>query len=777
METSMLRISEMGDVRFDGKHYPYVPPEALRISDTPKLHRNWSDDVDPVTFEVIRHNLWHVNEEHGTTIQKVSGSPVAIYALDLNPSILTEDAEFVYFGPYMQYMSGVTDTQVKWVLEHRSDNPGIHDGDMFLANDPWVGAAHQQDVMLICPVFWEGELFCWVTNCLHQYDVGGITPSSFCPAAESAYDEGILIPPVKIVENNVIRRDIEELYLRASRKPEMVALDFRAQLAGNTTAKARVVKLINRYGPAVVKGVMKRIIDNAEKAFVEKMARLPDGQWQERTYVESCRPGDRRTHQVVLTVRKEGTRLTFENHGSAPQDGAMNATYSGWRGSVMVAINELLCWDQYFAVGGALRHIDFNPTPGTFNCANFPASVSTAPIQAMEISLYPAYNAISKMIHTDSEMRKDIMCIGGTSQWPCTVFRGIDQWGERYGYILVDPIGGAIGAFAHADGINTGGQVRTPICQLPNVEHTEQSFPVLFLYRKELPDSGGAGRFRGGMSAESCFIPHNTEVIVQDTLSSGNAAPTSPGLMGGYPSTTNRYAYVTDSDIAARFARGEMPEDIAEVEGTPVHLELRQQNLSQRACDVYAVRWCGGGGFGDPMERDWEAIQADLDNFAITDAAARDLYAAVLDEESGRVDPDATARHRERLREERVRRFDRASTKRTGALLHEVTPYLHAKRDDRGGFWACARCSTELGLIEDNYKLGCNRENRHISTSNPLIGEPRDFINEDVEFRQFSCPGCGILIENEVAVASDPVLEDIHLACAVPATESTWSGS
>ena len=106
METSMLRISEMGDVRFDGKHYPYVPPDALRISDTLKLHRDWAEDVDPVTFEVVRHNLWHVNEEHGTTIQKVSGSPVAIYALDLNPSILTEDAEFVYFGPYMQYMSG-----------------------------------------------------------------------------------------------------------------------------------------------------------------------------------------------------------------------------------------------------------------------------------------------------------------------------------------------------------------------------------------------------------------------------------------------------------------------------------------------------------------------------------------------------------------------------------------------------------------------------------------------------------------------------------------------
>ena len=104
---------------------------------------------------------------------------------------------------------------------------------MFLANDPWVGAAHQQDVMLICPVFWEGELFCWVTNCLHQYDIGGITPGSFCPSAETPSTKASCIPPVKIVESDEIRRDIEAVYLRASRKPDLVALDFRAQIAGN----------------------------------------------------------------------------------------------------------------------------------------------------------------------------------------------------------------------------------------------------------------------------------------------------------------------------------------------------------------------------------------------------------------------------------------------------------------------------------------------------------------------------------------------------------------
>ena len=753
----MTRISEMTGIDFNGIERPYVPPKILRIAEKLKLHGDWITDIDPVTYEVVRHNLWQINEEHGATIQRLSGSPVAMYALDLNPSILNEDAEFVYFGPYMQYMSGVTDTQVKWTMEFRSDNPGISEGDMFIANDPWVGAAHQQDVMLLCPIFWEDELFCWVTNCLHQYDIGGITPGSFCPSAESVYDEGILLPPLKIIEHYEIRKDIEAVYLRASRKPELVALDFRAQMAGNTTARARVLELIKRYGAATVKGVMKRIIENSEKSFLDKMARLPDGEWHDRTYVEACRPGDRRTHRVMLGLRKEGDKLIFTNDGTAPQDGAMNATYSGWRGSIMVAVNELLCWDQYFACGGALRHIEFDPTPGTFNCADFPASVSTAPIQSMEISLYPAYNAISKMIYPDPELRRDIMCIGGTSQWPATLFRGIDQWGEHYGYILVDPIGGAIGAFSVADGINTGGQARTPICQLPNIEHTEQSFPVLFLYRKELTDSGGAGKYRGGLSAESCFIPHNTDVIIQDTLSSGNATPTSTGMMGGYPASTNAYTFVRNSNVFDCIDSRQMPEDAGELEGEEITLQLRQENFEQHASDVYAVRWTGGGGFGDPFDRSAADIDQDLEDFAITPEAARMIYGAILDAD-GRVNGKKTDAERARIRAARV---NGGGQRRIGETIYEATTGLTVKRDGNGRYWACAKCSAYLGPLSANYKDACIREDREVSSCNPLIGDPSRFIDDPVVFRQFYCCGCGTLIDNEVAVADDPVLQDI----------------
>ena len=751
---------------FDGVTFPYIPQAALAIDPRLSLHADWTDKIDPITYEVVRHNLWNINEELGMTIQRISGSPVAMYAFDLNSSIFTEDGEFIYYGPYQLYMSGVSDVQVKWTLEHRSKNPGIHEDDMFLSNDPWVGAAHQMDVTLLTPVFHEGKLFCWITNVLHQYDVGGITPGSFCPNARDSFDEGILIPPVKIVERGELRRDIEAVYLRASRKPYLVALDLRAQIAGNNTAKKRILHLIQRYGADVVKGVMRKIIDTAEQAFVAKLAKVPDGTWRERSYVEVAYVGDRKTYQVMLTMRKQGDKLIFDNAGTADQVGAINTTYSGWRGSLMTAINELLCWDQLYAIGGALRHIEFQPALGCFTSATHPASVSTAPVQAMEISLYPAYNTISKMLSCDPELKKDVMTIGGTSQFPLTVFRGIDQWGEKFGYLLLDPMVGAIGAFSFRDGIATGGQVRSPICRIGNVEHNEQSFPLLILHRKENTDSGGAGKYRGGNSASVAFIPHGTTHITQDTESSGAAIPTAPGLAGGYPANTNYYRFKRNTDILQRFARRRLPDSIDEVEGQEELLQLRQIDIHQGPSDVYEVAFAAGAGYGDPLERDPEAVRKDVYLEDISPQAAREIFCVVLTGEGDdlRVDTAATAELRRRALVDRLGREPRPYASARLPVLRQITEYLQLV--DRGGepWLGCARCRQPLGPASENYKLHCHRIDRPIQSSSMLIGEPARFIDDRVEFRQFCCPACGVLIENEVCRAADDVLWDIELA-------------
>ena len=356
----------------------------------------------------------------------------------------------------------------------------------------------------------------------------------------------------------------------------------------------------------------------------------------------------------------------------------------------MVALNELMCWEQYYAVGGALRHVEFNPTPGTLNCADFPASVSTAPVQCMEISLYPAYNVLSKMIYPDPELRRDVMCIGGTSQWPATIFRGIDQWGERYGYILVDPIGGAIGAFSHADGISTGGQARTPICKLPNVEHTEQSFPVLFLYRKEITDSGGAGKWRGGLSAESCFIPHGTDSITHDTLSSGNAIPTSTGMMGGYPGRREPLPLPQGlghpgADEALRAGQRHRPAER--------HRGRRSScgSRTSRRTRPTSTRCCGPrpAASATRSSATRRRSQADVDNGDVSEKAALEIYGVVLG------DARATERRRAELRARRIHGFagrGRRSSRHRVRFL--ATENLAVHDNLRYG---CAKCATDLG--------------------------------------------------------------------------------
>jgi len=353
------------------------------------------------------------------------------------------------------------------------------------------------------------------------------------------------------------------------------------------------------------------------------------------------------------------------------------------------------------------------------------------------------------------------MCIGGTSQWPATIFRGTDQWGERYGYILVDPIGGAIGAFATGDGISTGGQSRTPICKLPNVEHTEQTFPLLFLYRKEVIDSGGAGKYRGGLSAESCFIPHRTDVITQDTLSSGNAIPTSPGMMAGYPGSVNVYKFKRATDIAERLKSRQIPTDIAEVKGEEVTLALRQENFLQKPEDVYAVIWSAAGGFGDPLERDPGRVREDVvEQRSVSIEAARDIYGVVIGTDGG-LDAAATKKLRAGRRDA-TRRGGKVQ-RLSGKVMAQVTDNLELRRENGSAHLCCAKCAADLGPVRDNYKDHCVRRESDVSAANPNIGDYRRYIDDRPVFRQFACPGCGALIENEVARAADPVLRDIEL--------------
>lgn len=745
---------------WDGIANSYIPPAELRLPAALELHRDTAPDLDPVTYEVLRHALWNVNDEHGMTIQKVSGSPFASVAHDFNTVILTEDGEFVFFGPHIQYFSGTMDLPIKWTLENLGAEPGIAEGDMFLSNDPWIGSSHQSDVQITCPVFWQGRIFCWVANALHQYDIGGNTPGSFCADARDVFDEPVPIPPIKIVEGGRLRRDLEGMYLRHSRQPQLVALDLRAQIAGNLVARNRIHGFIKRYGPATVKAAMRRLIDDGARAFRARLDEIPNGIWRAVSYLEAATPEDRGIYPVHMTVTKHDHELVFDNRGSHAQTGSLNASFSGWRAGILSVINPLMCYDQLYSAGGALRHVRFEPERGTINCPSFPASVTNSQIGNL-IGGALANVVVGKMLLSAPSLRNEVFAVCGDSVFPLSAIAGVDAAGQAFGTGFLDPMAGAIGAFPHRDGIDTGGVHWEPKSVMGNVEQIEQNFPILYLYRREVADSGGAGKFRGGNSAAFAVIPHGVAQLHHAPSAAGCAVPTSTGLAGGYPARTNSFRMIRGSEVHACFARGEMPAALDALGGHEVPIHAKERGLVQQRDDVWEVAWCAGGGYGDPYARDAASVRDDVAEGRVSAAWARSAYGVCFI--SGLAPPTVDVEGTRELRAQRLREVSATSVSDAPEHGRSMSEGLLLRGTGTAGHWHCARCAHPLGAANGNYKLAARLEQLPIAKANPHIQHAYLRIDAALVWRRYHCPNCGLILDTDIAQADEAPLWDIEL--------------
>ncbi len=756
------------ETKWDGRFLSYRPEEPLPIPDAVPLHTERAEDIDPITYEVVRHALWSINEEHGRTIELVSGSPVALFARDFNTAFLTESGGFVFFGPYIQFLTGGSDLVVKWILENLGENPGIEEGDMFLVNDPWIAGTHQPDVFIVAPIFVDGKIFSWTVNAMHQYDLGGSVPGSFCIDATEIYTEPTRFPPIKIVKNGEIQRDVEEMYLAQSRLPDIVGLDLRAQIAGNNVARERLLALIDRYDAPTIKAAMSKVGEDAEKLFAMKLGKIPDGEWSARSYQEISGFGDRGVYRGVMTLKKEGDILTFSNAGSDPQIGCLNNTFGGWRAAVLCVLSSSLLADQLYALEGPLRHIEFDAEPGLINCAKQPSSISCSGAFGMEWAVTMAAECISKMLATSPELKGDMNLPGGHSIAAGTTVYGTNQSGEPFGTVMLDHLAGSLGAFPDHDGTSTGGFFWSPTAMIPNVEFNEEYYPLLYLYRREVRDGGGAGKFRGGLPGEMAFIPHKTDDFAHSTFGGGVVVPTSTGLFGGHPGCPNWYWMVKDSDILEQFKASRMPAELDELKGELVALNPKDPAIPQAAADVYHVNWNGGGGYGDPLERDPASVARDLELELITPETAAEVYGAVI-LDSGEADLEATAKRRRELRAERLRAagVDGDPTEIDAGRAAEGDAITESLVVDDDGI-SCARCGYDLADSTDgSYKAGAAMIESSVEVATPLSKDPSIFVDPKLLFRQFVCPGCATQLETEVALEGDPILDDVRIATRV----------
>lgn len=718
------------------------------------------DGLDPLTYEVVRHRLWSVTDEMGEALKRMSGSPIVTDANDFDFAISDELGQEVQVGLYNTMLVGAVDLAIYWTLRHRADNPGIEAGDMFLTNDPWVGGGlHQNDVMVYQPVFHDGRLFAWTSAIAHQPDLGGVGLGSFSPAAQDVFSESLPTPPVKVVRGGQVQRDVADLWVRRSRVPMLIGLDLRAKIGANNVGAERLHALIEQYGPDTVKAVMKRMMSDAEIRLRDKLTALPDGSWTATGYQDQSHEGDRGLHKITVTTTKSGDHLTFDFTGTDPQAGVINCTYAGMRGGVMLALLPILANDIPWSAGGLMRCFDLVTEEGTLNNATFPAAVGRGPIGPAWLTGSLIAECLSQMLDRDLELGKNVQatCCG---TWDTAVIAGLDERGDQpapFLNILMEPMAGGYGARPHADGIDTGGLFCIPMGRVPDVEMTEFLYPVLTLWRRELPDSGGPGRHRGGLGASLAFTPHGTSIPMGLVLASaGKAVTQNAGLAGGHPGNSGLDVIARQSRIAELLASGTMPASLEELSD---NLEPGQNYASSYLApgEVFAMTWQGGGGYGDPLARDPGAVARDLSEQKITPAAATAVYGVVLTD--GEVDPAATAAERDRLRGVRRDRSrvtgqtrgkaDLTSVKRVDDNLVEVglagTVAI-----------ACAHCGEILGDTGDAPLALAVHDGAATEAGPQIIATATDYVDTPVVFRQYCCPSCWTAVSSAVVPVDHP---------------------
>ena len=742
-----------------------VDPEELRRSlptglVTHSVRPEKVDELDPLTYEVVRHRLWSVTDEMGEALKRMSGSPIVTDANDFDFAICDELGQEVQVGLYNTMLVGAVDLAIYWTLRHRAANPGIAEGDMFLCNDPWVGGGlHQNDVIVYQPVFHDGQLFAWTSAIAHQPDLGGVGLGSFSPAAQDVFSESLPTPPVKVVRDGQLQRDVADLWVRRSRVPLLIGLDLRAKIGANNVGRERLHALIDQYGADTVKAVMKRMMNDAEARLRDKLTALPDGTWSATGYQDQSHEGDRGLHKITVTTTKAGDHLTFDFTGTDPQAGVINCTYAGLRGGVMLALLPILAGDIPWSAGGLMRCFDLITEEGTLNNATFPAAVSRGPIGPAWLTGSLVAECLSGMLDQSLELGKNVQatCCG---TWDTAIIAGLDERGEQpapFLNIIMEPMAGGYGARPHADGIDTGGLFCIPMGRIPDVEMTEFLYPVLTLWRREVPDSGGPGRHRGGVAASVAITPHGTSVPMGLVLASaGKAVTQNAGLCGGHPGNTGLDVIARNSRIKELFADGHMPSTLPEISDT---LEPGQNYATSYLApgEVFTMTWQGGGGYGDPLTREPDAVARDMREQKVTAEAARTVYGVIISD--GVVDPAATTAERD---QQRTRRRDRSQV--LGETRGQASLAAARRLDDNlvqapapggsGTIVACRHCAEILGGSDPGDTLALARYEGPSAEAGPqIIADPADYVDAPIVFRQYCCPSCWTALYSAVVPA------------------------
>jgi N-methylhydantoinase B len=549
---------------------------------------------DAIAMEVFSNRLLSITEDMGNRLVRASFSPNIKERKDCSVAMFDARGRLIAQAAHIPMHLGSLSGGVKAVQSvYGMEN--IREGDVFICNDAYLaGGTHAPDITIITPVFCDGECRFFTANIGHHSDVGGTNPGSVSPTARTVFEEGIRIPLVRIVRDGKLDEETLGLIAQNSREPHDRIADLKVQIAANEKGAQLILALVDQIGLAAVERAIDDIIAYTSRRIRNRIAALDDGVGSHVCYLDDDGfGGDPVAIQANISVA--GDRLTVDFDGSGPQcRGSYNMPESAMAASVYYAVKTMLD-PELMANEGMFDAIDIRTPPGTITHPLFPAAIGMRSNTAQRVA-GAVIGAFSSFLPDDRVMA------AGNDAMPAMVFSG--QSRRRPGmYVYVETIGGGGGALHGQDGAD-GVHVHITNSSNLSAEALENEYPLVVDEYSLVPDSGGAGRWRGGMG-----IARQISALDPDTFcyasSEGTVIP-GDGVFGGQPGRTSRiirdYGTAEERSIPAN-----QPRQILDT-GQSVRIETP-----------------GGGGFGNPDERDQDAVAADIKAGKISvQAASRD---------------------------------------------------------------------------------------------------------------------------------------------------------
>lgn len=562
-------------------------------------------ELDPVALEILRHSFQAIADSMGVTIWRTAYSTIVRDARDCSAGICDGKGQLVAQAELIPALSGAMHLSLKILLREHFPPETIEEGDILILNHPYYGGTHTSDITIYSPVFAEGDLICFVLSIAHHLDLGSMQVAGFANSTD-LYQEGLLIPPLKLYARGDVNETLIGILQANTRYPKDVLGDLRAQIAANKLGVREVKRLVERYGKDTVVLAMERVIEYGERLVRAEIAKIPDGEYEIEGLLDDDGIDIGKPVGIKVSIKVEGTEIVYDFTGSAKQvRGGVNCPES--------AVGAVLGY-----VTKCISGVDFPTNEGFFR--------PIGAILPLGSVVNPTPPAACLERHELAQRLADLLiqafAMGMPEKVPAASCANTTNWTIVYDDgIYYANLGGGFGATSQGDGMSAI-QVHLSRCMAYPVEDAEINSPSFFERVELVRDSGGAGKYRGGLG-----VRQDVRVLSEGTLGIMSDSEEYPanGLFGGKPGKPGR-KYLNRGTAKER------------------RLHSKTTNLHVYPGDVVSVTTPGGGGYGNPLERDPQLVLEDVLDGQTSVRSAGQNYGVTINHRTLEIEAEAAER-------------------------------------------------------------------------------------------------------------------------------------